>query len=176
VHQLVGYTFWDLANLPSDNGSVISWGLVTPRDNAYDGTEACVATGTDAAGYAVGGELDIATWQSSHAYVSNGGTVGNPRDIIQATVSGTRYQFVTTTSGTSGMSTPNWAGSLTVGQTVSDGTVIWTNSGVKPLAACFGDALTPVISANQLWLTGSTPSGGGTTSGTVRISGSGVLR
>jgi hypothetical protein len=33
-----------------------NWGLVSPRDNAYDGTEARIATGKDRWGYPVGGE------------------------------------------------------------------------------------------------------------------------
>ncbi len=128
INHTVGWTFWDLVDLWSDNGSKINWGLMTAKDNAYDGTEACVASGTDTSGYATGGELAVATWQATHPCLSNGGNAGTPRDIIQATVSGTIYLFATTNSGTSGGSIPNWAGSTTIGQTVSDGSVTWTNT------------------------------------------------
>ena len=33
-----------------------NWGLLTPNDNAYDGREAIIATGTDQWGYPTGGE------------------------------------------------------------------------------------------------------------------------
>lgn len=166
----IGYSFWDLVDLWSDNGSLINWGLVTAKDNAYDGIQACVATGTDAQGYSTGGELAVPTWQATHPFVSNGGNSGLPRDIIQATVSGTTYLFATTTSGTSGGSTPNWASATTVGQTVSDGSVTWTNTGVKTIAGCFGNMLTSIISVNQLWL-GAGPVPGPVVGGKITVSG-----
>jgi hypothetical protein len=55
----VGVNHWDLA----DEGWVsyfeaYNFGLVTMRDNAYDGVQAVKASGTDSWGFAVGGEAD----------------------------------------------------------------------------------------------------------------------
>ncbi len=53
-YYVVGYGWWQLV----DNGSEgVNWGLVTFRDNAYDGIEAVVATSTNALGLKVGGEV-----------------------------------------------------------------------------------------------------------------------
>lgn len=57
-----------------------------------------------------------AVWQSAHAY-----TVGN---LIQPT-SPDGWVFKCTTAGTSSGSQPTWP--LSVGSTVTDGTVVWTN-------------------------------------------------
>lgn len=40
------------------------------------------------------------------------------------------YFFEVTTAGISGLTRPNWASALTPGNTVTDGTVIWTNTGL----------------------------------------------
>jgi hypothetical protein len=50
---VVGIDFWDHSDMSSE---IANWGIVTSKDNAYDGREARVATGTDAWGYPVGGE------------------------------------------------------------------------------------------------------------------------
>ena len=50
---IVGLKFWGF----NDSwGEKLNWGLVSLRDNAYDGLEAIIATGTNAWGYSTGGE------------------------------------------------------------------------------------------------------------------------
>ncbi|MBK5295262.1 MAG: putative Ig domain-containing protein [Acidobacteriia bacterium] len=53
---VIGFTFWEWSDNWNDNGSKINWGLVTARDNAYDGRQAISAAGTDSWGYPTGGE------------------------------------------------------------------------------------------------------------------------
>jgi hypothetical protein len=61
-----------------------------------------------------------------------------------------------TTAGTSGATEPNWAGSSTPGDTITDGTVVWTNQGL--LTTTDGTAVwtfqginsTPTLGNNQL--------------------------
>ena len=50
---VVGYDFWSWGDHGREKSN---WGLVTFRDNAYDGKEAVRAPGTDPWGYATGGE------------------------------------------------------------------------------------------------------------------------
>jgi len=51
----VGNLWWEWRDNMSE---LVNWGLVSMRDNAYDGAEARVAAGTDPWGYATGGEED----------------------------------------------------------------------------------------------------------------------
>ena len=52
-HTITGLKFWAW----SDSwGEKRNWGLVSLRDNAYDGKEAVIAAGTDPWGYPIGGE------------------------------------------------------------------------------------------------------------------------
>lgn len=53
VHPFVGFQWWEFADNWREKAN---WGLVTLSDNAYDGHEARIATGTDQWGFAVGGE------------------------------------------------------------------------------------------------------------------------
>lgn len=53
IRPVVGAKLWAWADSPGEGRN---WGLVTSRDNAYDGREAIVPPGTDAWGYATGGE------------------------------------------------------------------------------------------------------------------------
>jgi len=53
TRHLVGINFWQLVDNRSE---CANWGLVTRRDNPYDGRSAVVAAGTDDWGYATGGE------------------------------------------------------------------------------------------------------------------------
>ncbi|MGH9468403.1 MAG: hypothetical protein ACRD1Y_13705 [Terriglobales bacterium] len=53
VHPVVGTKFWSFADSWTEK---MNWGLVTPRDNAYDGREAVRAGGRDAWSFATGGE------------------------------------------------------------------------------------------------------------------------
>lgn len=39
--------------------------------------------------------------------------------------------WIVTTAGTSGLTQPNWAGSPGIGNTITDGTVVWTNQGTQ---------------------------------------------
>ena len=50
---MAGLKFWAL----NDSwGEKLNWGLVSLKDNAYDGKEAIVAAGVDPWGYSTGGE------------------------------------------------------------------------------------------------------------------------
>ena len=51
--HVVGYKWWELYD---NRGEQANWGLLTRRDNPYDGVAAVAATGVDAWGYATGGE------------------------------------------------------------------------------------------------------------------------
>jgi hypothetical protein len=53
TYHIVGFEWWTMYDMISLKGN---WGLVTPNDNAYDGREAIIATGTDRWGYPTGGE------------------------------------------------------------------------------------------------------------------------
>jgi Bacterial Ig domain len=52
-YYVLGINWWELVDQPSER---TNYGLITTKDNAYDGREAVIARGTDAAGYATGGE------------------------------------------------------------------------------------------------------------------------
>ncbi len=52
-HYILGIDFWELVDNPHEK---TNWGLITTRDNAYDGKEAVRAAGKNAAGFATGGE------------------------------------------------------------------------------------------------------------------------
>jgi hypothetical protein len=53
TYHLVGYKWWQLYD---DRGQQANWGLLTRRDNAYDGQQAVMAKGTGAWGYPNDGE------------------------------------------------------------------------------------------------------------------------
>ena len=59
----------------------------------------------------------IASWQPGHLYTSTSSRILDGNGNIQ----------VSTTPGTSGLSTPTW--SSTPGSTTADGPVVWTNAG-----------------------------------------------
>jgi len=52
----IGIQWWAFL---SSGAEQANWGLVTFRDNAYDGKEAVVATGTDSWGFPTGGEARV---------------------------------------------------------------------------------------------------------------------
>lgn len=52
-HYVVGLNWWELVDNPREH---TDWGLVTQKDNAYDGKEATRQRGTDPWGYRTGGE------------------------------------------------------------------------------------------------------------------------
>lgn len=58
-----------------------------------------------------------ATWAGEHAYVAGDCILANS-DVYQCT-----------TAGTSGAAEPTWAGKSATGDTITDGTVTWTNRG-----------------------------------------------
>jgi len=71
-HPILGLDFWSLTD--SGSGEHTNWGLMSDRDNAYDGKAAIVAPGTDKWGFATGGEdrnygdfLDEVTLTNSNA-------------------------------------------------------------------------------------------------------------
>ena len=53
-HPILGIDFWSLTD--SGPGESTNWGLMSDRDNAYDGRAATIALGTDQWGFATGGE------------------------------------------------------------------------------------------------------------------------
>ncbi|MGO9518102.1 MAG: Ig domain-containing protein [Candidatus Korobacteraceae bacterium] len=53
-HPILGLDFWSLTD--SGRGEATNWGLMSDRDNSYDGKAAIVAPGTDKWGFATGGE------------------------------------------------------------------------------------------------------------------------
>ena len=53
TYHIVGFEWWDLYDMRREQ---TNWGLLTPRDNAYDGVQAVEEEGTDAWGYSTGGE------------------------------------------------------------------------------------------------------------------------
>ncbi|MCZ7625390.1 MAG: hypothetical protein M5R38_05745 [Candidatus Methylomirabilis sp.] len=63
TYPALGFSWWALADNWTERRN---YGLVTVRDNAYDGVEAVMAPGTDAWGYLTGGEeRDHSTFLSS---------------------------------------------------------------------------------------------------------------
>lgn len=76
------------------------------------------------------GKLTYPVWQASHAYSA---------DTMVETTTRNGYRYAATTAGTSGASEPSWT--TTVGDTISDGTVEWTNMGKLALGA-WDDLLT----------------------------------
>jgi hypothetical protein len=82
VHTVAGMTLWAWSDHFMEKAN---FGLVTLSDNAYDGQEAAVASGTDEAGYATGGEernygdfLSAATAANASVAQSLAGTVNPP--------------------------------------------------------------------------------------------------
>lgn len=53
TYHIVGFEWWAFYD---SRGEQYNWGLLTRRDNAYDGVQARIATGVDAWGYPTGGE------------------------------------------------------------------------------------------------------------------------
>jgi hypothetical protein len=53
-HPILGIDFWSLTD--SSKAEATNWGLISDRDNAYDGKAAVVAPGTDQWGFPTGGE------------------------------------------------------------------------------------------------------------------------
>jgi len=53
-HPILGIDFWSLTD--SGPGEYTNWGLMSNRDNSYDGKAAVVAPGTDQWGFPTGGE------------------------------------------------------------------------------------------------------------------------
>jgi len=53
VYPVIGFDWWEYMDKPGEHAN---WGLVTVRDNAYDGREDRIGRGQDAWGYATGGE------------------------------------------------------------------------------------------------------------------------
>jgi hypothetical protein len=53
VHPVIGLDWWEYMDKWAEKAA---WGLVTPRDNAYDGKEAVAARGKDSLNFPTGGE------------------------------------------------------------------------------------------------------------------------
>jgi hypothetical protein len=81
TYPVVGLKFWELV----DNwGETANWGLLTRRDNAYDGLADVIATGKDAWGYSTGGEnknfgdfLNAVATTNNGIYATLTGATGN---------------------------------------------------------------------------------------------------
>ncbi len=52
-YYILGFDWWTLIDMPNEQANL---GLITPKDNAYDGKEAVSARGKDRFGYPTGGE------------------------------------------------------------------------------------------------------------------------
>jgi len=55
AYPVVGFKWWQFVD---NRGELMNWGLVTRRDNEYDGMAAVVATATDQWGFPTGGETN----------------------------------------------------------------------------------------------------------------------
>lgn len=89
THHIVGMEWWDYYDMRSEQ---TNWGLLTRRDNAYDGVQARIANGTDQWGYPTGGEQAnygdfLTSVQSANSGVYNLLTGAGP--TAQATPSST---------------------------------------------------------------------------------------
>ncbi len=51
TNHIVGFHWWDLYDMPNEQ---LNWGLLTPRDDAYDGASATTTPGADSWGYPTG--------------------------------------------------------------------------------------------------------------------------
>jgi Putative Ig domain len=144
-YPYIGYSLWSYFDSWAEQKN---WGLVTWRDNAYDGHESITGSTTCSApiaAFACGGEASTPypTWQPSHSYTAQ-------TNRVIATVSGTTYYLEPETTGTSSASQPNWP--TVLNGTVSDGGVTWMNVGPKTNPTGYGDAITKVTQTNALWL------------------------
>ena len=61
-------------------------------------------------------------------------TAAQPTVVLPTEANRNGYQYVCSSSGTSGAAEPNWASATTVGSTVTDGGggLTWTNGGLIP--------------------------------------------
>lgn len=81
------------------------------------------------------------TWTATTAVLAQvvAGSSSSHIATIMAPTSGANLnRFKCTTAGTTGGVEPNWALAPSVGNTVTDGTVVWTNVGVAPVVANYG--------------------------------------
>ncbi len=143
TYQWVGNDLFALLDLWSEK---LNWGMVSFNDNPYDGKSSCTKLRTDPWGYATGGEEPLPSWQPNTAYAPP----PSPSPVIQVAVGSVNYIFQAGTSGASGAVQPAWP--TTEGATVTDGTVTWTNIGLKSSSTCFGDEVDYLKKANAPWL------------------------
>ena len=85
-------------------------------------------------------------WQASHAYAAEAG--GAPVHVVPVSPNGLQYRC--TTPGTSGGGEPAWP--MAIGDTVTDGTVVWTAMGAATRTATVSD----VSSRRRFLVTGLT--------------------
>jgi hypothetical protein len=142
TYPWVGISWWGLYDFWSEK---TNWGLVSLNDNPYDGKSSCLATRTDQWGIPTGGEAIIPSWQPGTNYAPP--PTSNAQ--VQVNLGGGILVFSPTVAGTSGSTPPVWPTAL--GATVSDGTVVWKNTGTKDSATCFGDTIDYVKGGNALW-------------------------
>ncbi|MGD0168684.1 MAG: prepilin-type N-terminal cleavage/methylation domain-containing protein [Smithella sp.] len=69
------------------------------------------------------------TWSPGTAYTSG---TAPPTVVLPTEANRNGYQYVCSSAGTSGATEPNWASYTTIGSTVPDGSVTWTNGGLIP--------------------------------------------
>jgi hypothetical protein len=142
TYQWVGNDLFGLTDLWSEK---LNWGMVSLSDNPYDGKSSCGKQRTDPWGYATGGEEQLPSWQPSTSYAPP----PSPDPIIQVAIGGANYIFQASTSGASGTAQPAWP--ATPGASVTDGTLTWTNVGLKTSSGCFGDEVDYLKQANAAW-------------------------
>jgi len=69
------------------------------------------------------------TWSPGTAYTSG---TAPPTVVLPTEANRNGYQYICTSAGTSGATEPIWASYTTIGSTVPDGGVTWTNGGLIP--------------------------------------------
>ncbi|MFZ1981120.1 MAG: prepilin-type N-terminal cleavage/methylation domain-containing protein, partial [Smithella sp.] len=70
-----------------------------------------------------------ATWSPGTAYTTS---TAPPTVVLPTEANRNGYQYICSIAGTSGTTEPNWALYTTIGSTVPDGSVTWTNGGLIP--------------------------------------------
>lgn len=81
------------------------------------------------------------TWTANTAVlakVNPGSSSAHLATVVAPTSGANLNRFKCTTAGTTGVSEPNWASAPSVGNTVADGTAVWTNTGTAPTTVTSG--------------------------------------
>jgi hypothetical protein len=74
THHTVGFQWWDYYDM---RGEYLNWGLVTPRDDPYDGVSATTTAGADSWGYPTGCIVGLGCEQGSYGNFLGSVLAGN---------------------------------------------------------------------------------------------------